>query len=89
MSQYEISLKFEKYGEKWFGYALRTDPAGGEHLIVKKYQEAIKHGMELDKDSPFERLDVSKIMGPFIAKDEDEAKKIYTNLVVDKYYTIK
>ena len=83
MSQYEISLKFEEFGEKWFGYALRTDPAGGEHLHVKKYTE-------LDKDSPFDMgPTVSKILGPFIAKDEDEAKKIYTNMVVDKYYTIK
>ena len=82
MSQYEISLKFEEFGEKWFGYALRTDPAGGEHLHVKTYTEIII-------DSPFENPDVSKIMGPFIAKDEDEARKIYTNMVVDKYYTIK
>lgn len=81
MSQYEITLKFENPDKKWFGYALRTGP-GGEHLIVKRY-------IELGKDSPFERLDVSKIMGPFIAKDEDEARKIYTNMIVDKYYTIK
>ena len=81
MSQYEITLKFEKSGEKWFGYALRTR-SGGEHLFVKMYTEIII-------DSPFENPNVLKIMGPFIAKDEDEAKKIYTNLVVDKYYTIR
>lgn len=82
MSQYEISLKFENPDEKWFGYALRTGP-GGEHLFVKKYTE-------LTIDSPFDMgPDVSKIMGPFIAKDKDEAKKIYTNMIVDKYYTIK
>lgn len=81
MSQYEISLKFEEPGEKWFGYALRTGP-GGEHLIVKKYTEIII-------DSPFENPDALKIMGPFTAKDAVEAKIIYTNLVVDKYYTIK
>jgi hypothetical protein len=81
MSQYEISLKFEKPGEKWFGYAKRTGP-GGEHLIVKRYAE-------FERENAFSLSYAFKIMGPFTAKDEDEAKKIYTNLVVDKYYTIK
>lgn len=82
MSQYEITLKFEKSDEKWFGYALCVDPTGGEHLFVKKYIDIIIQ-------SPFENPNVSKVIGPFTAKDEDEAKKIYTKLVVDKYYTIK
>ena len=82
MSQYEISFILEKPNEKWFGYALRTDPEGGEHLFVKKYIDIII-------ESPFENPNVSKIIGPFTAKDQDEAKKIYTNLVVDKYYTIR
>lgn len=82
MSQYEISFKVKESGENWFGYALRTDPEGGEHLFVKKYVDIII-------DSPFENTNVSKIIGPFRAKDADEAKKIYTKRVVDKYYTIK
>lgn len=90
MSQYEISLKFEKSGEKWFGYAERIGE-GGEHLFVKRYTNLafVKRYMDLAKDSSLDKPNVSKVMGPFIAKDEDEAKKIYTNLIVDKYYTIK